>query len=136
VGAEALIRWVHPERGLISPVQFIPIAEECGLILPIGRWVFRETCRQVREWIDSGLSVVPVGGQRIFIGVPQRRIHRKSPRCDSRRRFGSAYIDLELSETALMRHAKSSVTALKDFKGSECGYLSMISAPATPVWAI
>src|SRR5580704_7248506 len=58
-GVEALIRWMHPDLGLILPLQFLPIAEDCGLILPIGQWVLRETCKQVREWIDSGLCAVP-----------------------------------------------------------------------------
>jgi diguanylate cyclase (GGDEF)-like protein len=56
-GAEALIRWTHPTRGPISPVDFIPVAEDCGLILPIGAWVLREACEQTRAWIDAGLPV-------------------------------------------------------------------------------
>ena len=60
VGVEALIRCQHPQRGLLPPAQFVPIAEDCGLILPIGRWVLREACRQARAWQDAGLPPITI----------------------------------------------------------------------------
>jgi diguanylate cyclase (GGDEF)-like protein/PAS domain S-box-containing protein len=60
IGAEALIRWNHPERGLVPPEEFISVAEDCGLIVPIGRWVLREACRQARAWQVSGLPALSI----------------------------------------------------------------------------
>lgn len=56
VGLEALARWQHPSRGLVSPAEFIPLAEECGLVVNLGQWVLRATCHQIRQWIDAGLA--------------------------------------------------------------------------------
>src|SRR5580692_4149079 len=60
VGAEAFIRWRRPGRGLVEAAQFVGIAEDCGLIRPIGRWVVREACRQAQAWQDAGLPPIPV----------------------------------------------------------------------------
>jgi predicted signal transduction protein with EAL and GGDEF domain len=59
-GAEALLRWQHPKRGMLSPEPFVPVAEDCGLIVPIGRWVLHEACAEAKRWMDSDLSPVSV----------------------------------------------------------------------------
>jgi len=61
IGAEALVRWQHPEMGLVSPIKFIPLAEAIGLIIPIGRWVLREACAQTKAWQDAGLDIDRIG---------------------------------------------------------------------------
>ena len=81
IGVEALIRWHHPQRGLVPPAQFIPIAEECGFIVPIGQWVLREACRQARAWQDAGLPPM-----RIAINVSAVELRAKRLRCRRARR--------------------------------------------------
>ena len=78
-GAEALMRWRHPERGLIPPDQFIPAAEASGLIIPMGRWALREACRQAKAWQDAGLPADSDRRQCVGAAVPYRRLPRGHP---------------------------------------------------------
>jgi diguanylate cyclase (GGDEF)-like protein/PAS domain S-box-containing protein len=115
-GVEALIRWQHPDRGLVAPAQFVPIAEDCGLILPIGRWVLREACRQAREWQRAGLPF-----NRISVNVSATEFRAKNFVAEintSLRETGldARYLDLELTESVLMHHAESSATILHALK--------------------
>jgi predicted signal transduction protein with EAL and GGDEF domain len=71
-GAEALIRWIHPTRGAIPPLQFIPVAEDCGLIVPIGAWVLHEASTQVRAWADVGL-----GGITMAVNVSATELRKE-----------------------------------------------------------
>ncbi len=112
VGVEALIRWQHPQRGLLSPIQFVPIAEDCGLILPIGRWVLREACRQARAWQDAGLPPIAVA---INTSAPE---FRAEDFLDNLRatleasRLEPRYLELELTESVLMRDAEATGSVL------------------------
>src|SRR3984893_19599982 len=115
-GAEALIRWLHPDRGLVPPLQFMPIAEESGLILPIGQWVLGEGCRQAQDWINSGLHATPVAVNVSSLEfrsegfLESLRAILKDTRLDPR------YLELELTEGVLMQHAKSSISVLSTLK--------------------
>jgi diguanylate cyclase (GGDEF)-like protein/PAS domain S-box-containing protein len=116
VGVEALIRWRHPERGLVSPAQFIPVAEECGFIVPIGRWVLREACRQARMWQEYGLPEL-----RVAINISAVELRAKDFVAEVRRilaKTGLAphYLELELTETFLMQDSKSTAAVLQDLK--------------------
>jgi EAL domain-containing protein (putative c-di-GMP-specific phosphodiesterase class I) len=113
---EALVRWQHPERGLLLPGQFLTIAEDTGMIVAIGQWVLREACRQTREWLDAGFLAVPVAvnisslefrSEQFLEGV---QVALKNSCLDPR------YLELELTETVLMRHAESTAFALRQLK--------------------
>jgi diguanylate cyclase (GGDEF)-like protein/PAS domain S-box-containing protein len=113
VGAEALIRWAHPTRGPLSPVKFIPVAEESGLILPIGSWVLREACLQAKAWKDAGLSV-----GTIAVNVSSVQIQNATFLEDLfsvLRETGTdpCSLELEVTESVLMKDTEVSVSILR-----------------------
>ncbi len=115
-GMEALIRWMHPQRGIVSPAQFIPIAEECGLILPIGRWVLLQACKQGRVWRDSGFGIVPIA-----VNVSAAEFEDKDFISGVRAVLISTGVnpqnlELELTESVLMQDAESTVRTLHALK--------------------
>jgi diguanylate cyclase (GGDEF)-like protein len=115
-GVEALLRWYHPTRGLVPPTQFIPIAEESGLIVPIGQWVLLEACRQTRVWMDAGLPPV-----RMAVNVSAADFMSKDFLSGVRAALISTGVnphnlELELTETVLMRDAESAVRNLHALK--------------------
>jgi diguanylate cyclase (GGDEF)-like protein len=103
VGAEALVRWRHPERGMIAPDQFIAVAEDCGLIEPLGRWVFTEACRQLRAWEDSGLH-----GLQLAVNISALEFNRPGflPQVSdilAASGVNPVQIELEITESLLMQ---------------------------------
>ena len=116
IGVEALLRWRHPQRGFIPPTEFVPIAEDTGLILPIGQWVLREACRQSREWLDDGLPRLPMAVNisalqfrgNDFVDSVQTVLNATS--------LDPLSLELEITESALMLHAESTVATLNALK--------------------
>jgi EAL domain-containing protein (putative c-di-GMP-specific phosphodiesterase class I) len=102
-GFEALVRWRHPTRGVLYPATFIPIAEECGLIVPIGEWVLREACARARQWLAAELEF---GTMAVNISAVEFRSDRfLGGVCNILRMTGlePRYLEIELTETAIMR---------------------------------
>jgi EAL domain-containing protein (putative c-di-GMP-specific phosphodiesterase class I) len=116
VGVEALIRWQHPEHGLIRPQRFIPIAEETGLIVPIGEWVLRTACRQNRAWQDAGLPPIAVA-----VNVSTRQFRQESlvktvARILVESGLNPEHLELELTESMVMYNADAAIAILHELK--------------------
>lgn len=112
-GMEALLRWQHPKRGLVGPTEFIPIAEETGLIVPIGSWVIREACRQCAEWRRGGhrnLKVaVNVSMLQFYFSDLFEIVRNALSACD----MSPEFLELELTESLLMRNSEESTRELQ-----------------------
>ena len=108
IGAEALLRWQHPAWDMVSPSEFIPVAEECGLILPIGDWVLEQSIAQAKKWHDAGfpltiavnLSLAQFRANTLFEKVQQTLEHYQLP---------PQYLELELTESIAMQNAEMAI---------------------------
>lgn len=115
-GAEALIRWQDPQLGIVLPAQFVPIAEESGLIVPIGRWVLREACRQVRSWQDAGMATVPISVNISAAEFRHKDFISGVAQILAETGLAPRFIELELTESILMHDATSSAQVLAALK--------------------
>jgi diguanylate cyclase (GGDEF)-like protein len=105
VGAEALIRWTHPTRGAVPPLQFIPVAEDCGLISPIGAWVLREACTQTQAWSDAGLPRMTMAVNVSAVQFMQESFLHDLFAILHETGLEPGCLELELTERALMKRA-------------------------------
>lgn len=112
-GAEALIRWTHPTRGVLSPDQFVPIAEDSGLIRQIGTWVLREACRQARSWLDQGLPPITMAVNVSASELSDETYVQRLFATLSETRMDPEFLELELTESVLMKHAHSAAIILQ-----------------------
>jgi diguanylate cyclase (GGDEF)-like protein/PAS domain S-box-containing protein len=115
-GVEALLRWQHPVRGLVGPMQFISVAEDCGLMLPIGKWVLRESCRQAKAWQDSGLPLIEMAVNVSSVEFRNDQFLGSISTILKETGLEPGYLELELTESVLMQHAEFSVPVLQKLK--------------------
>ncbi len=116
IGAEALVRWNDPERGLVHPSAFVPLAEESRLILPIGEWVLRTACRQMREWQDRGLGL-----ERVSVNLSARQVQQQDlvdmvSQALAESGINGSALELEITETTAMQNADVTVDVLNELR--------------------
>jgi EAL domain-containing protein (putative c-di-GMP-specific phosphodiesterase class I) len=113
VGVEALLRWHHPERGLVSPGEFMPLLEETGLVVPVGEWVLREVCRQLKDWASRGLHLVPVAlnlSARQFLAPDLADTIRRTLEESG---VSSDLVEVEITESSIMTDPEEAIRTLQ-----------------------
>jgi diguanylate cyclase (GGDEF)-like protein len=117
VGAEALIRWTHPTRGMIPPVQFIPVAEDCGLMLPIGKCVLREACRQAQAWVEAGFPMRTIAVNVSAMEFRDENLLKNLLAILSETGLDPSLLKLELTESVLMKRPEAAAFILQTLRG-------------------
>ncbi|OYX11274.1 MAG: GGDEF domain-containing protein [Acidovorax sp. 32-64-7] len=120
-GFEALVRWRHPERGLVGPDEFITFSESRGLITPIGRWVMHEACRQLKAWQDEGLAMVPVAVNLSALEFRQRDVAGEIAAVLHATGLEPRFLEIELTESVLMHHTGQVLETLNAIKALGVG---------------
>ena len=144
-GVEALVRWHHPQLGLISPAEFISLAEDTGLIIPIGQWVLKEACLQNKRWQNQGFARI-----RMAVNISARQLHDQAfadtvIRVLRETNLEPEYLELELTESSIMQNAELAANVLSRLKsmGIYCsiddfgtGFSSLASLKRLPINAL
>ena len=120
-GIEALVRWQHPQRGLVGPDEFIHFSESRGLITPIGRWVMREACRQLKAWQDQGLAMVPIAVNFSALEFRQRDVAAEIAAVLHETGLAPQYLEIELTESVLMHQTGPVLNTLNNLKALGVG---------------
>lgn len=116
VGMEALIRWQHPQLGLVSPAQIIPMAEETGLIVPIGEWVLRTACKQVKRWQDEGSPALKLSVNLSLLQFNQDNLIQVIESILEESNFNPSLLELEITESIALHNEKQVINKLKDLR--------------------
>ncbi|BBP02089.1 GGDEF domain-containing response regulator [Sulfuriferula nivalis] len=115
-GAEALIRWQHPDRGLLHPQQFIKIAEDSGFIIPIGQWMLKTACQQAKDWQHEGLRPIPVSVNISAVEFRHDGLVNNIRNTLAETEIEAKYLEIELTESTLVQDAKSTMITLHALK--------------------
>ncbi|MCP5215544.1 MAG: EAL domain-containing protein [Pseudomonadales bacterium] len=121
IGAEALIRWQHPEQGLVSPVKFIPIAEECGLIHSIGEWVLRTACTQGKVWHDKGIEFGSIAVNIAGTQIQRSGLAKEVRKILEETQLPAAKLELEITEGFIMQQANFAISQLEEVRSLGVG---------------
>ena len=116
IGVESLVRWQHPEHGIISPLRFIGLAEESGLIVALGDWVLQEACRQNRAWQDAGLAPITVSVNVSPRQFEERRLVERVAIALQDSGMDADYLELEVTESLIMRDLAQSVEKMRELE--------------------
>lgn len=116
IGAEALIRWYHPTLGMISPAKFIPLAEDTGLIVPIGEWVIKTACAQLKSWQDGGFSDIVLSVNLSARQFQQENLLELVAQALQENGLQAEYLELELTESAVMQNPEQTINILRRLK--------------------
>ncbi|WP_338760565.1 EAL domain-containing protein [Massilia sp. METH4] len=115
-GVEALVRWQHPERGMVRPDLFIPLAEESGMIVAIGEWVLREACRQARRWQDAGLGPISMSVNVSPRQFDDRRLVARVAAALAEAGLDPCWLELEVTESLIMRDVQGAVDKMRELE--------------------
>jgi diguanylate cyclase (GGDEF)-like protein/PAS domain S-box-containing protein len=115
-GCEALLRWKIPDTALVSPAQFIPLLEESGLIVPVGEWVIRSACEQIRAWLEAGVKAVPIAVNLSAKQFQHQDICTVVERALRDSRVEARLLELEITESAAMHDAEDTIATLRKLK--------------------
>jgi EAL domain-containing protein (putative c-di-GMP-specific phosphodiesterase class I) len=118
VAVEALVRWRHPQKGLVPPAQFIAFAEETGLIIPIGTWVLNEACRQNKAWQDAGLPRIPIAVNMSAKQCEQENVAEVVEHALAASGLEPRYLELEITESVSMADPQASVPLMQRLKAT------------------
>lgn len=114
LSAEALLRWNHPEWGRVSPLEFIPVAEETGLIVDIGEYVIRRVCRQIRSWKESGLAIVPISVNISPLSFLKSCLVSTIKEALDENHLDASLLEIELTESSLINYSENVIAVLKE----------------------